>query len=271
MDAPFESGERALLLDARGRRYLVKLQEGGTFHFHGGAVRHDDVLGAPEGTVVISASGVSLACYRPRLADFILKMPRGAQVVYPKDVATILVFADVFPGARVLEAGTGSGSLTISLARAAGPEGRVVSYELRPDFHDRALRNMEMFFGEVPKWVELREGDVHEAASGSERFSHLVLDLPEPWGLLELAGSLLEPGGVLCAYVPTTVQIQQLVLALEDRGFRDVDTFETLMRSWHVTERSVRPNHRMIGHTGFVTVARRGPVPTETSGGSGVS
>jgi tRNA (adenine57-N1/adenine58-N1)-methyltransferase len=260
VDAPFEAGERVLLLDARGRRYLVRIQHGGTFHFHGGAVRHDDIVGAQEGVVVTSASGASLACYRPRLADFILKMPRGAQVVYPKDVASILVFADVFPGARVLEAGTGSGSLTISLARTTGASGRVVSYELRADHHDQALRNLELFFGEVPAWVELREGDVGEAATTGEHFSHLILDLPQPWDCLELAGRVLEPGGILCAYLPTTVQLQQFVLALEERGFRDVEAFETLMRSWHVTERSVRPNHRMVAHTGFVTVARRGSV-----------
>jgi tRNA (adenine57-N1/adenine58-N1)-methyltransferase len=258
MKAPFESGERVLLLDARGRRYLVRLQEGGTFHFHGGAVRHDDVIGAREGIGVTSASGATLAAYRPRLADFILKMPRGAQVVYPKDVGAILVFADIFPGARVLEAGTGSGSLAIALARAVGESGCVVSYELRSDHHDQAVRNVETYFRGLPRQVDLREGDVVDAGERMERFSHVVLDLPQPWDVIDLAGRVLEPGGVLCAYLPTTVQIQQLALALEEAGFRDVETFETLMRSWHVTERSVRPDHRMIGHTGFVTVGRRG-------------
>lgn len=258
MEAPFEPGERVLLLDARGRRYLVRLQEGGTFHFHGGAVRHEDLLGKQEGVVVSSGSGASLSAYRPRLADFILKMPRGAQVVYPKDVAAILVFADVYPGARVLEAGTGSGSLTISLARAVGESGRIVSYELRSDHHDQAVRNVETFFGHVPEQVDLREGDVAEAASERERYSHVVLDLPQPWDCIGLACRVLEPGGVFCAYLPTTVQVQQLGLALADAGFGDVETFETLMRSWHVTERSVRPNHRMVAHTGFVTVGRRG-------------
>jgi tRNA (adenine57-N1/adenine58-N1)-methyltransferase catalytic subunit len=260
MEAPFEPGERVLLLDARGRRYLVRLQEGGTFHFHGGAVRHADLLGKQEGVVVSSGSGASLAAYRPRLADFILKMPRGAQVVYPKDVAAILVFADVYPGARVLEAGTGSGSLTISLARAVGESGRIVSYELRSDHHDQAVRNVETFFGRVPKHVDLREGDVVEAASERDRYSHVVLDLPQPWDCIELACRVLEPGGVFCAYLPTTVQVQQLGLGLEEAGFRDLETFETLLRTWHVAERSVRPDHRMVAHTGFVTVGRRGPV-----------
>jgi tRNA (adenine57-N1/adenine58-N1)-methyltransferase len=260
MDAAFEPGERVLLLDARGRRYLVRIQSGGTFHFHGGAVRHDDILGQQEGVIVTSASGATLACYRPRLADYILKMPRGAQVVYPKDVGTILIFADVFPGARVLEAGTGSGSLAISLARTAGPSGRLVSYELRGDHHDQAVRNVEAYFGELPAWVELREGDVEEAAAGAERYSHVILDLPQPWDCLEIACRVLDAGGVVCAYLPTTVQVQQLVLAMDKAGFRDVDTMETLMRSWYVTDRSVRPNHRMVAHTGFLTVGRRGPV-----------
>jgi tRNA (adenine57-N1/adenine58-N1)-methyltransferase len=260
MEAPFEPAERVLLLDAKGRRYLVRLQEGGTFHFHGGAVRHDDLLGEQEGVVVSSGTGASLAAYRPRLADFILKMPRGAQVVYPKDVGAILVFADVFPGARVLEAGTGSGSLTISLARAVGASGRVVSYELRPDHHEQAVANVQSYFGAIPAQVDLREGDVLDAAAEADRYSHLVLDLPQPWDCIELACRVLEPGGVFCAYLPTTVQLQQLGLGLEEAGFRDLETFETLMRTWHVAERSVRPNHRMVAHTGFVTVGRRGPM-----------
>jgi tRNA (adenine57-N1/adenine58-N1)-methyltransferase len=260
MEAPFEPRERVLLLDAKGRRYLVRLQEGGTFHFHGGAVRHDDLLGQQEGVVVSSGTGASLAAYRPRLADFILKMPRGAQVVYPKDVGAILVFADVFPGARVLEAGTGSGSLTISLARAVGSSGRVVSYELRPDHHEQAVANVQTYFGAIPAQLDLREGDVLDAAAEADRYSHLVLDLPQPWDCIELACRVLEPGGVFCAYLPTTVQVQQLGLGLEEAGFRDLETFETLMRTWHVAERSVRPDHRMVAHTGFVTTGRRGPV-----------
>jgi tRNA (adenine57-N1/adenine58-N1)-methyltransferase len=260
MEAPFEPRERVLLLDAKGRRYLVRLQEGGTFHFHGGAVRHDDLIGEQEGVVVSSGTGASLAAYRPRLADFILKMPRGAQVVYPKDVGAILVFADIFPGARVLEAGTGSGSLTISLARAVGSSGRVVSYELRPDHHEQAVANVQTYFGAIPAELDLREGDVLDAAAEPDRYSHVVLDLPQPWDCIELACRVLEPGGVFCAYLPTTVQVQQLGLGLEEAGFRDLETFETLMRTWHVAERSVRPDHRMVAHTGFVTVGRRGPV-----------
>ena len=219
MEAPFEAGERVLLLDAKGRRYLVRLQEGGTFHFHGGAVRHDDVLGEQEGVVVSSATGASLAAYRPRLADFILKMPRGAQVVYPKDVGAILVFADVFPGARVLEAGTGSGSLTISLARAVSSSGRVVSFELRPDHHEQAVANVETYFGAIPAEVDLREGDVLDAAAEADRYSHLVLDLPQPWDCIELACRVLR-GGTSGHRGAGVVEAQHWVTLLHDRRLR---------------------------------------------------
>src|SRR5437899_1818308 len=160
---PFEPGERALLVDTRGRRFMIRLQPGATFHFHGGTVPHDLILGSPEGTEVHSALGARLLCYRPTLADFVLKMPRGAQVVYPKDVGAILVYADIAPGARVLEAGTGSGSLAMALCRAVGPEGRVVSYEAREDFHLTAARNLETFFGKLPHWLDLRLGEIGRA------------------------------------------------------------------------------------------------------------
>lgn len=257
MSRPFGPGDRALLIDRRGRRYLVRLEPGASWHSHGGALPHDLILGQPEGVVVHSAGGMAFRCFRPRMADFVLKMPRGAQVIYPKDVGAILVEADVFPGARVLEAGTGSGALTLALCRAVGPEGVVVSYELRPDFHDRAARNIEAFLGELPAWLELRQGDVREVAGTGERFDRAVLDLPEPWAVLPALGLALEPGGVCCAYLPTTVQVQELVLALPAHGFEHLETLEVLRRTWHVAERSVRPDHRMVGHTGFLTLARR--------------
>lgn len=257
MSVPFEPGERILLVDQRGRRYLVKLRAGETWHSHGGGLPHDLLIGSPEGVEVHSATGMSFRAFRPRMADFVLKMPRGAQIVYPKDVGAILVEADVFPGARVLEAGTGSGALTMALCRAVGPEGRVVSYELRPEFQAKAAQNVEMFLGKLPPWLELREGDVREVSGGGERFDRVVLDLPEPWEVLESLKVALEPGGIVCGYLPTTVQVQQLVLALEECGYEHLETFEVLHRSWHVTARSVRPDHRMIAHTGFVTVGRR--------------
>jgi tRNA (adenine57-N1/adenine58-N1)-methyltransferase len=199
------------------------------------------------------------AAFRPRFADFVLKMPRGAQVVYPKDLGPIVVYADVYPGSRVLEAGTGSGALTIALCRAVGEQGRVVSYELRPEHGAQARENVESFFGKIPDRLEMREGDVTEAGAGDERFDRVVLDLPEPWEPLGSLRAVLEPGAVLCAYLPTTIQVQQLVLALPASGFLHIETFEVLKRGWHVTERSVRPDHRMVGHTGFLTLARVGP------------
>jgi tRNA (adenine57-N1/adenine58-N1)-methyltransferase catalytic subunit len=258
VSAPFEPGEKVLLIDQRDRSYLLTLQAGAVYHTHAGTLAHGDLIGKPEGTRVETSKGMIVTAFRPRFADFVLKMPRGAQVVYPKDLGPIVVYADVFPGARVLEAGTGSGALTIALCRAVGEQGRVVSYEVRPEHRERALANVESFFGKVPDRLELREGDVAEAGSHDERFDRVILDLPEPWGRLTDMRPALEPGAVLCAYLPTTIQVQQLVLALPRAGFLHIETFEVLKRSWHVTERSVRPDHRMVGHTGFLTLARVG-------------
>jgi tRNA (adenine57-N1/adenine58-N1)-methyltransferase len=259
MSAPFEAGEKVLLIDQRDRTYLFSLEVGATYHTHAGTLAHDDLIGRSEGTRVVTARGMALAAFRPRFADYVLKMPRGAQVVYPKDLGPIVVYADVFPGARVLEAGTGSGALTIALCRAVGEHGRIVSYELRPEHRERAQANVESFFGKIPDRLELRDGDVSEAGSREERFDRVVLDLAEPWSPLIELRPALEPGAVLCAYLPTTIQVQQLVLALPAAGFLHIETFEVLKRGWHVTARSVRPDHRMVGHTGFLTVARVGP------------
>jgi tRNA (adenine57-N1/adenine58-N1)-methyltransferase catalytic subunit len=255
---PFEAGERVLLVDSRDRHFLVRLQAGATFHFHGGAVPHDLILGGEEGVVVHSNTGARLLCLRPRLADFVLKMPRGAQVIYPKDVGAILVHADIAPGTRVLEAGTGSGSLTLALCRAVGPEGRVVSYELREDFHGTAAANLEMYYGKLPDWLDLRLGDVRDVAARGETFDRVVFDLPEPWPLLPTVAAVTNPGAIVCCYLPTTNQIQTAVLSLQAGGYDEIETFEVLQRRWHVTARSVRPDHRMVAHTGFITVARRG-------------
>ena len=252
---PFTAGERVLLIDSRGRRFLVRLEPEGTFHFHGGALPHDLVIGSEEGTTVHTGTGATLVCFRPRLADFILKMGRGAQVIYPKDVGPILVYADVVPGARVLEAGSGSGALTIALCRAVGPEGRVVSYELREEFREVARRNAEEFFGKLPAWLDLRHGDVRETTG--ETFHRVVLDMPEPWDVLEAVGPSLLPGGVLCGYLPTTGQVQTLVQAMTAGGFAEIQTFEVMLRTWHVEPRSVRPDHRMVAHTGFITIGRK--------------
>jgi tRNA (adenine57-N1/adenine58-N1)-methyltransferase len=252
----FEAGERILFLDERDRTYLVRLQTKGTFHTHGGALAHDLVIGEPEGTRVETTGGMALTAFRPRFADYALKMPRGAQVIYPKDIGPILVLTDIFPGARVLEAGTGSAALTLALGAAVGPSGCVVSYEVRPEHRDRAVLNIEAYHGSIPPRLQLRAGDLRDVAQTDDRFDRAVLDLPQPWDMLPALAGVLEPGGVLCCYLPTTVQVQQAVLAFEPAGFRHIETIETLQRSWHVTERSVRPDHRMVGHTGFLTVAR---------------
>lgn len=259
MSAPFEAGEKVLLIDQRDRTHLFSLRAGATYHTHAGTLAHDDLIGRPEGTKVATARGMVFAAFRPRFADFVLKMPRGAQVVYPKDLGPIVVYADVYPGARVLEAGTGSGALTIALCRAVGEEGRIVSYELREEHRAQAQANVESFFGKIPDRLDMRAGDVSEASTGGERFDRVILDLPEPWKPLEALHAVLEPGAVLCAYLPTTIQVHQLVLALPRSGYLHIETFEVLKRGWHVTERSVRPDHRMVGHTGFLTLARVGP------------
>jgi tRNA (adenine57-N1/adenine58-N1)-methyltransferase catalytic subunit len=257
MSAPFEPGEQALLIDQRGRTYLFKLQTAGTYHTHSGTLLHDTLIGRPEGTRAETSGGMVVTAFRPRFADYALKMKRGAQVIYPKDLGPILTYADIFPGARVLEAGTGSASLTITLCRAVGDAGTVVSYEVRDEHHAQAVQNLEGFFGKVPDVLELRVGPVEDVGRTGERFDRCVLDLGSPWEPLEPIASVLEPGGVLCAFIPTTIQLQQLVLALPGQGFFHVESFEVLRRGWHVTERSVRPDHRMVGHTGFLTVARR--------------
>src|SRR5437667_3295504 len=185
LSGPFEDGDRALLIDTKGRRYLVRLHAGGEFHYHGGVVPHSLIIGSDEGTVVHSTLAGTLTCFRPRLSDFVLKMPRGAQVVYPKDLGAILMHADVFPGSRVLEAGTGSGALTLALCRAVGPEGCVTTYELRPEFQEKAAANVEAFLGKLPANLEMRSGDVREVARTGERFDRVILDMPEPWGVLE--------------------------------------------------------------------------------------
>jgi tRNA (adenine57-N1/adenine58-N1)-methyltransferase len=179
-------------------------------------------------------------------------------VIYPKDIGAVLINADIAPGTRVLEAGTGSGALTLALCRATGSEGRVVSYEARSDFHETATANLESFFGKIPAWLELRLGDVSGVVDTGEVFDRVVFDLPEPWAVLDVVKAVLRTGGILCTYLPTTNQLQTAVLAIEGAGFSEIQSFEVLVRTWHVTEQSVRPDHRMVAHTGFMTVARKG-------------
>lgn len=257
MPEPLRAGESVLLVDERGRHYLVKLVEGGQFHSHLGVLSHEELIGAEEGIAVTASKGGRLLLLRPRLADFILKMPRGAQVVYPKDIGPILMWADIAPGMTVLEAGTGSGALALALARAVGRDGKVVSVERREDHAAHAAKVITRWFGDVPPQLELRVGEVEDAVSdvAPER---IVLDLPEPWHVVARAKDHQPHGGVFCSYLPTVPQVQTLVEMLRDSGgFTEIEVFETLHRTWNVKGRSVRPDHRMVGHTGFVVVARR--------------
>jgi len=256
-DHPLDDGDKVLLVDRKGRRYLQTLTPGSTFHFHGGHLGHDAMIGKQEGCRVRSSKGQTLLVVRPTAADWTVKAPRGAQVVYPKDQAMIVSVADVVPGVHVVEAGAGSGALTSALLRAVGPEGRVTSFELRDDHADVAERNVAERFGEWPPNWELRRGDVgeHLAATACDR---VVLDLLDPSAVLDAAGQALHPGGLICAYTPTVPQVMRLREAMDaDPRWGLVQTLETLVRTWHVDGLSVRPDHRMVAHTAFLTVGRR--------------
>jgi len=251
---PFAVGDRVLLVDAKKRRHLITLAEGGAFHSHTGVLAHDDLIGQPEGITVRTTMGSKLVALRPTLAEYVLEMPRGAQVIYPKDLGPILVLADVAPGARVLESGVGSGALTMALLRAVGAEGQVIGYELRDDFAQRAQSNVEGMLGsDVPLTVEVR--DTYEGID-EEDLDRMLLDLPEPWQVVKHAQQALRPGGILLAYLPTIGQVARLREELDSSAFGMAQTVEILQRSWHVDGQSVRPDHRMVAHTGFLTVAR---------------
>jgi len=244
-------GDRVLLLDPKERRYLITLRTGASFHTHVGIVAHDDLIGVSEGSTVLGSTGRRFLVVRPTLSDAVLKMPRGAQVIYPKDLGAILIEADIAPGVAVLEAGVGSGALSMALLRAGAD---VVGYELREDFADRARSNVEAMLGAgAPYRVEQR--DVYEGID-ERGLDRILLDLPEPWRVLAHAERAMRPGGILCAYLPSINQTSQLRSAMEHSGFGMASTLEVLHRTWHIEDRSVRPDHRMVGHTGFLTTAR---------------
>ncbi|MDP5183305.1 tRNA (adenine-N1)-methyltransferase [Blastococcus sp. BMG 814] len=257
VEGAFVAGDRVQLTDPKGRMHTVVLTPGKQFHTHRGAIEHDDLIGAPEGSVVHSTANTGYLALRPLLADYVLSMPRGAQVIYPKDAAQIVGFGDVGPGMRVLEAGAGSGALSCSLLRAVGSEGSLTSYERREDFLDVARANVGAFFGEVPGNWSLRLGDLADHPA-DEVVDRVVLDMLEPWAVLPTVAAALRPGGVLVGYVATVTQLSTYVEALRAQGvWTEPYAWESLLRPWHAVGLAVRPEHRMVAHTAFLVTARR--------------
>jgi tRNA (adenine57-N1/adenine58-N1)-methyltransferase len=251
----FREGDQALLIDRKRRQYMQTLRHGGRFDTHFGVLAHDDLIGRESGCRVQVGSQRVLAL-KPTLAEFIVESPRVTQIIYPKDVGAILVYGDIFPGARVLEAGLGSGALTLSLLQAVGPVGLVRVYELHQETVDKALRVMARR-GPLPPTLDVRQGDVYKGIAETE-LDRIVLDVPEPWQVVAHAARALVPGGVFLSYLPTVLQVHHLCETLYAHPeFDQVETFEVLLRPWHVSKRSVRPVHRMVGHTAFITTARK--------------
>ena len=259
-DRPLAEGERVLLVDPKGRRHLFVLRAGGTFHTHRGGLAHDELLGGPEGVVVVAEAGTPYLALRPTLADVVVLQKRAATVMYPKDLGGVLLAADVGPGMHVVEAGAGSGALSCALLRAVGEAGHVSSFELRPEHAEVARRNVHDFFGGEPAHWSLDVRDVAEALladDGPRGADRMVLDLLAPWDVLEAAATALRPGGLLCSYVTTTTQLSSVVEALRSGGrWTEPRSLETLERTWHVEGLAVRPDHRMVGHTGFLVTSR---------------
>lgn len=254
--------ERIHLVDTKGRQYGLTLKAGEVFQHSGETISHDEVIGKPDGSLVRLSRGKKMMVLSPTLAEYTLKMPRGAQVLYPKDLAMITMWADVYPGAKVFEAGVGSGALTLALLRAVGDRGQVVSYEIREDFSRIAMKNIERYLGACSQFQLLRrdvyEGIEYHVAGGYPFYDRVVFDLPEPWRVVEHAVPILRLGGIYLSFVPTIPQVMQTVEALNRSGaFAFVQTFETLFRDWNIEGRSVRPDLRMVAHSGFITVARR--------------
>jgi len=249
------AGDHVLFIDRKEREYLRTLRAGARVHIRGGSMQSDHLIGMDEGTTVYNTVGEPFLMVRPTFAQLIPNLPRQAQVIYPKDIGPILLWGDIYPGATVVEIGTGPGALTMALLRAVGPNGHVTSYEAREDFVEMARRNIEQFYGPAPNWT-LKLAD---ASAGIEErdVDRLLLDLAEPWQLLPQVAAALRPGGLVVGYVPTALQVKEWVDGLRSHGFGAVQTMETLLRFWHVKARSVRPEHRMVAHTGFITVARK--------------
>ena len=258
---PFREGDRVQLTGPKNRLHTITLTAGGEMHTHHGVLFHRDLIGLPDGSVVTNSSGHEYLALRPLLRDFAMSMPRGAAIVYPKDAAQIVMQADIFPGATVVEAGVGSGALSLSLLRAIGPFGRLVSFERRDDFADVARSNVETFFGATPDTWDVVVGDLQAAlpevlAAGS--VDRVVLDMLAPWEVMDVVADALTPGGVVLCYVATATQLSRVAEYIRGTGcFTDPDASETMVRGWHVEGLAVRPDHRMVAHTGFLLTARR--------------
>ncbi|WP_151082313.1 tRNA (adenine-N1)-methyltransferase [Nocardioides cynanchi] len=260
---PLREGEWVRLTDQKGRKNNFELVAGKRFFSNKGHLEHDELIGRDEGFTVTSSAGGEYLVFRPLLNEFVVSMPRGAAVVYPKDAAQIVAMADIFPGADVVEAGVGSGALTCSLLRAVGPHGRVTSYERREDFADVARANVNQFFGMAdgqghPAWTLLAGDLAEELPASGLRADRVILDMLAPWDCLEATAGALRPGGIVCAYVATTTQLSRFVETLRlHGGFTEPQAWESLVRNWHVEGLAVRPDHAMIGHTAFLVTARR--------------
>lgn len=253
-----QAGDTVLFIDRKEREYLRTLKAGGRISLHGGALQADQIIGLPDGSLVHTARNEPFRVLRPTYAHLIPNLPRKAQVIYPKDVGIMLLWGDIVPGASVVEVGAGPGALTIALLRAIGPTGKLVTVEAREDFCAMSRENVARFFGEASNWT-LMLGDAYAGIEARD-VDRLLIDVPEPWRVLPHAAQALRPGGVLVGYVPTVVQVKVFVDELRAHpGFAAIEVMENLLRFWHVKDLSVRPEHRMVAHTGFIIVARRVP------------
>lgn len=261
MPGPFRAGDRCQLTDPKGKINTVSLKHGDEFHTHRGVVKHDDIIGRPDASVVLNSSGVEYLVMRPLLVDFVMSMPRGAAIIYPKEAQAILGQADIFPGARVVEAGVGSGALSLWLLRAIGPEGFLYSFERREEFAEIARANVSTFHGYTPENWSVTVGDLQDELPRTVKpgeADRVVLDMLAPWECVEMAAEALVPGGVVLMYVATVTQLSRVVEALRESGqFSHPQSSETIVRGWHVEGLAVRPEHRMIGHTAFLVTARK--------------
>jgi tRNA (adenine57-N1/adenine58-N1)-methyltransferase len=253
---PFKEGELVIFADRRVQ-FLQRLIPGERLNTYWGYIAHDEVLGLEPGSVVKTSEGKKLYVFYPTLSNYIIKMPRKSGIIYPKDLGIIMMWADVRPGDRVLLGGVGSGALLLAVLRQVGPAGKVVAYDVRQDMLECAIENIKACFGDLPSYLELRLGDIYEP-TGESGFDRVLLDVPEPWRAVKTVDNALIPGGILCSYLPSIIQVRTFATVLQKSGiFGLIETVEVMLRSWHIEGRAVRPQHRMVGHTGFLTFARK--------------